>query len=240
MCTRKGSGWVPAARSWKSVRLPPKELVDTTACDRNSESQIGQWSSMCWSVVIFPPSGSTNQIGNFCARLLEPLRMADIGRSFPIPMTAVLLGRGVTCILPPSRPPAPPICDRSLMLINLLPDFFAVLNSTDRTAAYLRYFDAHRPLLEAYWHNYVLDPDGPHFPDVVRSAAMADRTDLRTMLERTDVVALARQTEQQCAQLLVRMSTSTLCSWSRWRRHAGEWSSTDTASPSRASSTSRA
>ena len=88
------------------------------------------------------------------------------------------------------------------MLINLLPDFFAVLNSTDRTAAYLRYFDAHRPLLEAYWHNYVLDPDGPHFQDVVRSAVMADRTDLRTMLERTDVVALARQTEQTCAQLL--------------------------------------
>ena len=88
------------------------------------------------------------------------------------------------------------------MLINLLPDFFAVLNSTDRTAAYLRYFDAHRTLLEAYWHNYVLDPDGPHFPDVVRSAAMANRRDLQAMLDRTDVIALARQAEQACSELL--------------------------------------
>lgn len=88
------------------------------------------------------------------------------------------------------------------MLINLLPDFFAVLNSTDRVAAYQRYYTAHRRLLEPYWHNYVVDPDGPHFADVVRSAALADRTDLREMLERTDVVALARNTEQRCAQLL--------------------------------------
>ena len=88
------------------------------------------------------------------------------------------------------------------MLINLLPDFFAVLNSTDRTAAYERYFAAHRPLLAAYWDNYVVDPEGPHFQEVVRSAALADRSDLRAMLERTDVVALARATEQQCALLL--------------------------------------
>ena len=88
------------------------------------------------------------------------------------------------------------------MLINLLPDFFAVLNSGDRVAAYHRYFDAHRRLLEAYWHSYVIDPQGPNFEDVIRSAAQADRADLRTMLERTDVVALARATEEQCAVLL--------------------------------------
>lgn len=88
------------------------------------------------------------------------------------------------------------------MLINLLPDFFAVLNSTDRVAAYQRYYQAHRRILEPYWHNYVVDPDGPHFGDVARSTALADRTDLREMLERTDVVALARATEQRCAQLL--------------------------------------
>ncbi|MBI2797550.1 MAG: hypothetical protein HYX65_12690 [Gemmatimonadetes bacterium] len=93
------------------------------------------------------------------------------------------------------------------MLINLLPDFFAVLNSSDRVAAYSRYFDTHRPLLEAYWQNYVLDPDGPHFQDVVRATAMADRTDLRTMLERADVVSLARNTEEQC-QLLLDNDTS--------------------------------
>jgi hypothetical protein len=88
------------------------------------------------------------------------------------------------------------------MLINLLPDFFAVLSSPDRLSAYQRYFTAHRRLLEAYWHNYVVDPDGPHFLEVVRSAALADRTDLRTMLERTDVVSLARGAEEQCAALL--------------------------------------
>ena len=88
------------------------------------------------------------------------------------------------------------------MLINLLPDFFAVLNSTDRVAAYQRYFQAHRKILEPYWQNYVVDPDGPHFADVVRSTALADRTDLREMLQRTDVVTLARTTEQRCATLL--------------------------------------
>ena len=88
------------------------------------------------------------------------------------------------------------------MLINLLPDFFTVLNSTDRVAAYQRYFAAHRPVLEAYWHNYVVDPDGPHFLDVVRGTVAADRADLRAMLERTDVVSLARATEQACARLL--------------------------------------
>ena len=88
------------------------------------------------------------------------------------------------------------------MLINLLPDFFAVLNSTDRVAAYQRYYEAHRRILEPYWQNYVLDPDGPHFADVVRSTALADRSDLREMLERTDVVSLARTSEEQCAKLL--------------------------------------
>lgn len=88
------------------------------------------------------------------------------------------------------------------MLVNLLPDFLAVLNSSDRVAAYHRYYEAHRHRLAAYWHNYVLDPDTPHFNDVVRMAALADRTDLVAMLERTDVVALARSAEAQCAALL--------------------------------------
>lgn len=88
------------------------------------------------------------------------------------------------------------------MLINLLPDFLAVLDSTDRIAAYQRYFAAHRQILEPYWQNYVIDPDTPHFLDVVRGTVSADRTDLRAMLERTDVVALARNTEQLCRELL--------------------------------------
>ncbi|MGI9141285.1 MAG: hypothetical protein ACR2GJ_09265, partial [Gemmatimonadaceae bacterium] len=83
-----------------------------------------------------------------------------------------------------------------------MPDFFAVHNSSDRVAAYLRYFENHRPLLEAYWHNYVLDPRGPHFHEVVRATVNANRVDLRTMLERRDVVALAREAEEKCRAIL--------------------------------------
>jgi len=88
------------------------------------------------------------------------------------------------------------------MLINLLPDFFAVLDSNDRLAAYQRYFATHQKILEPYWHNYVIDPDSPHFLDIVRSSLAAERDDLTTMLDRTDVVSLARNTEQQCRELL--------------------------------------
>ncbi|HJR65680.1 MAG TPA: hypothetical protein VJ802_04580 [Gemmatimonadaceae bacterium] len=88
------------------------------------------------------------------------------------------------------------------MLINLLPDFFAVLSASDRVAAYHRYYATHRRILEPYWHNYVVDPEGPHFLDVVRSTVHAERDDLRIMLDRTDVEALARDAEAQCAELL--------------------------------------
>ena len=90
------------------------------------------------------------------------------------------------------------------MLINLLPDFFGVLDAPDPIAAYERYYAVHRSILEPYWHNYVVDPDGPHFTDVVRATVHADRSDLRAMLERTDVVALARTTEARCGELLER------------------------------------
>lgn len=88
------------------------------------------------------------------------------------------------------------------MLINLLPDFFAILDSTDRIAAYRSFFESHRRILQAYWHNYVIDPDSPHFADVVRSTVLADRSDLRAMLERTDVVSLVRDTQARCRELL--------------------------------------
>jgi hypothetical protein len=88
------------------------------------------------------------------------------------------------------------------MLINLLPDFFAVVSASDRVAAYQHYYSTHRRILEPYWHNYVVDPEGPHFVDVVRATVHADRDDLRAMLDRTDVVALARDTEARCAELL--------------------------------------
>jgi hypothetical protein len=84
------------------------------------------------------------------------------------------------------------------MLINLIPDFFALLDSSDPVAAYRRYYSSHLRILEPYWRNYVLDPDTSHFDDVARSVMRADRRDLRAMLERTDVVSLARETEYRC------------------------------------------
>ena len=88
------------------------------------------------------------------------------------------------------------------MLINLLPDFLAVLNAADREAAYHAYFDRHRALLTAYWDNYVLEPSGPHFEEVVRATVSAQREDLHALLARTDVVALAQQAERRIQQLL--------------------------------------
>ncbi len=77
------------------------------------------------------------------------------------------------------------------MLINLLPDFLAVLDAHDREAAYRQYREAHRPILDAYWRNYVLDPDSPHADDIVADALRADRTDLFSLAESTDLVPLA-------------------------------------------------
>ena len=88
------------------------------------------------------------------------------------------------------------------MLVNLLPDFFALLNSVDPTAAYLRYFENHRHILEAYWENYVVSTDSPHFMDVINATVNADRSDLKAMLERSDVLALARLAELETLQLL--------------------------------------
>ncbi len=88
------------------------------------------------------------------------------------------------------------------MLINLVPDFLAVLEADDRVSAYLAYFERHKALLTAYWDNYVLEPSGPHFDDVVQSTVNANRDDLRTLLSRTDVVALARQAEEKVRTLL--------------------------------------
>nr|MCU0617666.1 DUF2268 domain-containing protein [Gemmatimonadaceae bacterium]MCU0650252.1 DUF2268 domain-containing protein [Gemmatimonadaceae bacterium] len=63
------------------------------------------------------------------------------------------------------------------MLVNLIPDFLAVLEAPDRVA-------------------------GPHFEDVVRSTVDADRADLLALLARTDVLALAERTLAQVRDLL--------------------------------------
>jgi hypothetical protein len=79
------------------------------------------------------------------------------------------------------------------VLINLLPDFLAVLAAHDREAAYRQYREAHRPILDAYWRNYVLDPDGPHADDIVASALRADRGDLHALAASVDLVQLAEE-----------------------------------------------
>jgi hypothetical protein len=88
------------------------------------------------------------------------------------------------------------------MLINLVPDFLAVLRSSDRVAAYRSYHDTHRTLLDAYWHNYVLDPESPDFGDIVRATVEADRDDLFGLLEHTDVAGPAAEVVSRCAELL--------------------------------------
>jgi hypothetical protein len=88
------------------------------------------------------------------------------------------------------------------MLIDLVPQFLAVLESDDREAAYRRYFSRNRPVLEAYWRNYVLEPDGEHFDEVVRQVVSADRNDLLTMLARMNVAELAERTSSQVSDML--------------------------------------
>ena len=77
------------------------------------------------------------------------------------------------------------------MLVNLVPEFLAVLAAPDRGAAYHEYFERHKPVLTSYWHNYVLEPESPHAEQVIAAALGAGRTDLQRLLEDVDVIALA-------------------------------------------------
>lgn len=88
------------------------------------------------------------------------------------------------------------------MLINLLPDFLAVLDAEDQEAAYQQYRDAHRPILDAYWHNYVLDPDSAHAHAIVANALRANRDDLRAIAGAVDLVALAEEAVGRAEELL--------------------------------------
>ena len=88
------------------------------------------------------------------------------------------------------------------MLINLLPDFFGVLEAANREVAYQEYRESHRPILDAYWRNYVLDPDTPHADTIVTSALTADRSDLYGLKATTDVVQLAEEAIARAEELL--------------------------------------
>ena len=88
------------------------------------------------------------------------------------------------------------------MLINLLPDFLSVLESADREVAYRQYHESHRPILDAYWRNYVLDPDTPHAATIITNALRADRSDLYGLAATTDVVQLAEDAIERAGDLL--------------------------------------
>jgi hypothetical protein len=88
------------------------------------------------------------------------------------------------------------------VLINLLPDFLAVLDAPDREAAYRQYREAHRPILDAYWRNYVLDPDSPHASEIVSSALKADRSDLQALAGTVDLVRVVEDAVARAEELL--------------------------------------
>jgi hypothetical protein len=88
------------------------------------------------------------------------------------------------------------------MLVNLVPEFLATLSAPDPSAAYHEYLDRHRPVLGAYWHNYVLDPASPHAEPIMDAALRADRSDLKRLLEDVDVVAIAEDALRRSTELL--------------------------------------
>ena len=88
------------------------------------------------------------------------------------------------------------------VLINLVPEFLAVLQANDRLAAYHRYLKAHGPVLTAYWQNYVLDLDSPQAESIIERVLSADRTDLIAILDGTDLPAMAEDTIARAEDLL--------------------------------------
>ena len=88
------------------------------------------------------------------------------------------------------------------MLVNLVPEFLATLTASDPSAAYHEYLDRHRPILSAYWQNYVIDPQSPHAEPIIDAAVRADRSDLKRLLEDVDVIALAEDALRRSAELL--------------------------------------
>jgi hypothetical protein len=88
------------------------------------------------------------------------------------------------------------------MLVNLVPEFLATLSAADPPAAYHDYLDRHRPVLAAYWQNYVIDPESPHAEPIIATALSADRSDLKRLLEDVDVVAIAEEGLRRATELL--------------------------------------
>jgi hypothetical protein len=77
------------------------------------------------------------------------------------------------------------------MLVNLVPEFLAVLAARDPLAAYHDYLERHKPVLHSYWRNYVLDPASPHAEQAIATSLRADRADLERLLDDVDVATIA-------------------------------------------------
>jgi hypothetical protein len=88
------------------------------------------------------------------------------------------------------------------VLINLLPDFLAVLDAADREAAYRQYRESHRPILDAYWRNYVLDPESAHAEEIAATSLKADRSDLLALAQSVDLVQLAEEAIAKAEEML--------------------------------------
>ena len=88
------------------------------------------------------------------------------------------------------------------MLINLVPEFLALINAPDSEAAYRSFHAAHRPLLDAYWRNYVLDPDSPPSVEVIQAALRADRRDLYALLDSIDLERVADEAIARAVDVL--------------------------------------
>lgn len=87
------------------------------------------------------------------------------------------------------------------MIVDLVPEFFAAAAAADPLDAYRRYFEAHRPVLDAYWRNYILDPESSQALDAIRRAVRAERRDLHALLDRVNLRGLAEETVARCGDV---------------------------------------
>ncbi len=88
------------------------------------------------------------------------------------------------------------------MLINLVPRFIDAFHASDSHRAYRLYIEENKSLLEAYWHNYVLDIDSPHAEEVIERTLSATRYDLEELLDNVDIEALVTETTERAEELL--------------------------------------
>jgi hypothetical protein len=84
------------------------------------------------------------------------------------------------------------------MLIDLTTEFFKAAAAPSPLEAYRRHFDDHRPVLSAYWRNYIIDPDSPQADEVMRRTVAAQRRDLHALLDHVDVKRIAAETLARC------------------------------------------